>query len=74
MGINTGFPEVSAGKEFACNSGDTSLIPGSEGPLEKKMATHSIILTWEIPWLEEPGRHTPQGHKESDRTEHAHKH
>ena len=27
-----------------------------ENPLEKKMATHSSILTWEIPWTEEPGR------------------
>ena len=25
-------------------------------PLEKEMATHSSILAWEIPWLEEPGR------------------
>ena len=25
-------------------------------PLEKDMATHSGILTWEIPWMEEPGR------------------
>ena len=24
-------------------------------PLEKEMATHSSILTWEIPWTEEPG-------------------
>ena len=24
-------------------------------PLEKEMATHSSILAWEIPWLEEPG-------------------
>ena len=24
-------------------------------PLEKKMATHSSILAWEIPWTEEPG-------------------
>ena len=24
-------------------------------PLEKKMATHSHILAWEIPWTEEPG-------------------
>ena len=29
---------------------------GWEGPLEKEMATHSIILAWEIPWTEEPGR------------------
>ena len=24
-------------------------------PLEKEMATHSSILAWEIPWIEEPG-------------------
>ena len=29
---------------------------GQEDPLEEKMATHSSILTWEIPWTEEPGR------------------
>ena len=26
-----------------------------EDPLEKGMATHSSILTWRIPWTEEPG-------------------
>ena len=26
-----------------------------EDPLEKGMETHSSILTWEIPWTEEPG-------------------
>ena len=26
-----------------------------EDPLEKKMATHSSILTWKIPWTKEPG-------------------
>ena len=29
---------------------------GLEDPLEKEMATHSNILTWEILWAEEPGR------------------
>ena len=29
---------------------------GREGPLEKKMATHSSTLSWKIPWTEEPGR------------------
>ena len=28
---------------------------GQEDPLEKGMATHSSILSWEIPWTEEPG-------------------
>ena len=27
-----------------------------EGPLEKKVATHSSILAWRIPWTEEPGQ------------------
>ena len=27
---------------------------GWEDPLEKEMATHSSVLTWEIPWTEEP--------------------
>ena len=26
-----------------------------EDPLEKEIATHSSILVWEIPWIEEPG-------------------
>ena len=30
--------------------------PGREDPLEKEMATHSIILAWEISWTEGPGR------------------
>ena len=29
---------------------------GLEDPLEKGMATHSIILAWRISWTEEPGR------------------
>ena len=28
---------------------------GQEDPLEKKMATHSSILAWGVPWTEEPG-------------------
>ena len=26
-----------------------------EDSLEKEMATHSSILAWEIPWVDEPG-------------------
>ena len=29
---------------------------GGEDPLEKKMATPSSIISWEIPGTEEPGR------------------
>ena len=28
---------------------------GREDPLEEGMATHPSILTWRIPWTEEPG-------------------
>ena len=42
---------------------------GQEDPLEKEMAIHSSILTWEIPWTEEPGRLRSMGHKELDTTE-----
>jgi len=28
---------------------------GQEDPLVKEMATHSSILAWRIPWIEEPG-------------------
>ena len=34
---------------------DTGSFLGQEDPLEKGMATHSSILTWRIPWTEEPG-------------------
>ena len=34
---------------------DASTIHGLEDPLEKEMATHSSILAWAIPWIEEPG-------------------
>ena len=29
---------------------------GREDPLEKGIATHSIILAWRITWTEKPGR------------------
>ena len=28
---------------------------GQEALLEKEIATHSSILAWKIPWIEEPG-------------------
>ena len=28
---------------------------GGEDPLDKGMATHSSVLTWRLPWTEEPG-------------------
>ena len=34
---------------------DAGSMPGSGRSLEKGMATHFSILTWRIPWTEEPG-------------------
>ena len=34
---------------------------GREDPLEMEMATHSSILAWRIPWIEEPGGLQPMG-------------
>ena len=42
---------------------------GWEDPLEKEMATHSSILTWEIPWMEDLVGYSSWGHKELDMTE-----
>jgi len=41
---------------------------GQEDPLEKEIATHSSILAWRIPWIEEPGRLQCMGSQESDTT------
>ena len=40
-----------------------------EDLLEKKMATHSSILAWKIPWRKSLVGYSPWGRKESDRTE-----
>ena len=45
-------------KNPPANAGDArdpGSIPGLGRSLEKKMATHSSILAWEVPWTEEPG-------------------
>ena len=34
---------------------------GQKDPLEKEMVTHSRILSWEIPWTEDPGGLTVHG-------------
>ena len=46
-------------KNLTASAGDVrdlGSIPGSRRSLEKRMATHSSILAWEIPWIEDPGR------------------
>ena len=34
---------------------------GQEEPLEKRMAPHSSVLAWRIPWTEAPGGPQPMG-------------
>ena len=41
---------------------------GQEDPLEKELATHSSILVWEIPWIEEPGGLQSMGSQGSGQT------
>ena len=50
------FPGGSDGKASAYNVGDLGSTLSREDLLEKEMATHSSILAWKIPWMEEPGR------------------
>ena len=51
-------------------SNPTSSSSSSLGcALEKEMATHSSILAWRIPWMEELGGLQSMGCKESDMTE-----
>ena len=50
------------------DAGDVGLISGSGRSPEEEMATHSSILTWKIPWTEEPGWLQSRGHKKSDTT------
>ena len=42
-------------KNLPANTGDLDSIPESGRSLEKEMAIHSSILSWGIPWREEPG-------------------
>ena len=49
-----GFPGGSDDKESVCSAGDLGSIPGLGRSLEKGMDIHSSILSWRIPWTEEP--------------------
>ena len=62
LNINThigGLPLWLSNKESTCeaeNAGDSDVIPGSgRSRGGENMAIHSSILSWRIPWREEPG-------------------
>ena len=50
-----GFPGISDGKESACNAGDGGSIPRSGRSPGEGNGYPSSILSWRIPWREEPG-------------------
>ena len=65
-----GFPDGSAGKESACNAGDSGSIPGLENRLEKGMATHSSFLLGEFHRQRSLVGYSPYSHKKLDMPEH----
>ena len=50
------FPGGSDGKASANNAGDQGSIPELGRSPGEGMATHSSLLAWKIPWMEEAGR------------------
>ena len=64
----SGFPSGSVVKNLPAMQEMWVRSLGQEDPLEKGLATHSNILTWNIPWREEPGELQSMGLQESDTT------
>ena len=63
-----------SGKEPACRSMRVRSL-GREAPLEEEMATHSSVLAWKIPWMEEPGGLQSMGlQSQTQLTMHTHAH
>ena len=50
------FPHSSLVKNLPATQEIQVQFEGCEDLLEKEMATHSRILAWKIPWMEDPGR------------------
>ena len=53
-----GLPRRFSGKEPPVQETGVQSV-GGEDPLEEEMATPYSILSWEIPWTEEPGGRRP---------------
>ena len=56
-------------KNPPANAGDMGLIPETGRSPEKEVATHSSILSWEIPWMRRLAGYTLGVAKESDTTQ-----
>ena len=63
-----GFPGALAVKNSPAMQETQAQSLDREDLLEKEMATHSSILAWEIPWMEDPGGLQPLGLQDSDMT------
>ena len=50
-----GLPGGSVVKDPSATQETQNQSLGQEDLLEEEVATHSSILSWEIPWTEEPG-------------------
>jgi len=69
-----GFPDDSASKESACNTGDTGRagsILGQKDPLRRKWQSIPVFLPEKSHGQRSLAGYSPKGHKESDATEHA---
>ena len=57
--IRVGAPQLAlVVKNLSANAGDLRDVGsslGQEDPMEEGMATHSSVLAWRIPWIEELG-------------------
>ena len=62
---HTGIPQWLSSKESPAMQEKQDQSLGWEDPLEKEMAIHSGVLTWEISWKEEPGRLQTMGLQKS---------
>ena len=62
---NTGLPWWLSGKESACQCKRHGFHVWVGKIPKKEMATHSCILAWRIPWIEEPDRLQSMGSQKS---------
>ena len=69
IGVQLGFPDGSMVKNLLATQEMQFWSLGQEDPLEEEMATHSSVLAWRIPWIEEPGEPQSIGCKEFDTAE-----
>ena len=67
-----GFPSGTSVKNPPANAGDirdTGSIPGLGRSLVGGHGNPLSILAWRLQWIKDPGRYSPQGHRESDTNE-----